>query len=215
MRGFILVLIIPLSTLCLSFDYLSEDFEGPDFPPMGWYAKVWINSPNASAEWSCVQEPFYGFTTNTALADTHVFYDGTVVGISKMMLITPELRLNQGESLIVNFRYLAMQQHYYDWMSSARVELRSIKGVEGYSQLTVARDSWPDLYAIDHSWTTQPVAKSEPYLITWTLRCTSGSSLMTWNELWFYLDDIQITKIPARNSRVEAKSLGSIKGMYH
>jgi len=215
MRGFIFILIILLTTICLSFDYLHEDFEGPDFPPTGWHAKAWIDSPSGFAQWSTVREPSLGFTTNSVLGDTQVTYDGTVVGVSKMMLVTPELKLSQGESLLVEFRYLAMQMHYYEWMSSARVELRDIKGVNGYSQLIVAHNTDPGLYARDYSWTTQPVSKSEPYVITWTLQCISGSSLLWSNELWFYLDDIQITKIPARNTKVETKSLGSIRGMYH
>ncbi len=214
MRGLIFVLIIPLSTLCLSFDYLRENFEGPIFPPNQWVAKTWVNYPDQDAEWDCVQEPLYGFNSYAALGHTSVFYDQIEWGQSRLLLLTSPIDLNAGDSLEIKFRYRAVQTHYYTQLSKVTVELRNDMSLIGSNQLFVEQNNYPYPQPILFNWTTSSVPAKDIYYLMWSLQCTTGSSLVWSNELWFYLDDVKITRISSKSSTTETLSMGKIRSLY-
>jgi|WetSurMetagenome_2_1015567.scaffolds.fasta_scaffold328345_1 hypothetical protein len=214
MRALFIIMIVPLTTLCFSFNYLHEDFEGPIFPPNQWAAKTWVNYPDQDAEWDCVQEPDYGFNSYAALGHTWLFYDQIEWGQSRLILLTSPIDLNEGDALEVKFRYTAVQTHYYLDLSKVAVELRKPSSLIDSDQLTVVKYGYPYTEPIMFDWTTMSVPIKGIYYVMWSVQCTTGSTLLPGNELWFYLDDVKITKVSSRSSTIETKSLGEIKSQY-
>jgi len=184
---------------------LSQDFEGPIFPPTGWTIETSGSGPYWQASW--IRDSFEGSQWAYGQATAG---NGTGSSTANAKLYSPYFTLNSGDYLLISFKfesncpmYGVLYTYYTLGLANGSTGVWSYFH-PGYSQSTVM---------VRMATSSAPVTSSN-YRLCWNLNANGGTAL-TQGTINAHIDNVLLTSFTQSKTGVTPASLGQLKATYH